>query len=169
MDYSSFDTASAYGNEKWVGRGIRFCGKKRSDLFITIKLSNTEQRSGEVKNAFQNSMARLGIKYLDLYLMHWPNPEIYLTSWKQMEDLYKEGQVRAIGVCKFHDHHLERLLKIADVIPAINQIELHPLLSQINLVYFYEKNGIQVWAYTPLARMHDNSCFAPLTEGYLID
>lgn len=154
MGYCSFDTSSAYGNEKWLGRGIRFCGKSRSDLFITSKLSNRDQRKGNVKRALQNSMSRLGVKYLDLYLMHWPNPETFLDSWKQMEDLYKEGMVRAIGVCNFHEHHLERLLEIADIIPAMNQIELHPLLSQTRLVGFCENYGIHITAYSPLARMH---------------
>jgi diketogulonate reductase-like aldo/keto reductase len=155
MGYRSFDTASAYGNEKWLGRGIRICGKRRSDLFITTKLSNHDQRIGDVKAAFQNSMLRLGMKYLDLYLMHWPNPETYLNSWKQMEALYKEGLVRAIGVSNFHRHHLERLLEIADVIPVINQVELHPLLSQTDLVEFCEKSKIKISAYSPLARMNE--------------
>lgn len=155
MGYCSFDTASAYGNEKWLGRGIRFCGKKRSDLFITTKLSNHDQRIGNVKAAFQKSMLRLGMKYLDLYLMHWPNPETYLNSWKQMEALYKKGLVRAIGVSNFHRHHLERLLEIADVVPVINQVELHPLLSQTDLVEFCEKSEIRVSAYSPLARMNE--------------
>ncbi|MHC4109883.1 MAG: aldo/keto reductase [Planctomycetota bacterium] len=155
MNYCSFDTASAYGNEKWLGRGIRFCGKSRADLFITTKLSNSDQRSSSVRTAFQNSLLRLGIKYLDLYLMHWPNPGTYLKSWKQMETLYKEGLVRAIGVSNFHEHHLENLLEIADVIPAINQVELHPLLSQANLVEFCKKYGIKIMAYSPLARMND--------------
>jgi len=155
MGYSSFDTASAYGNEKWLGRGIRFSGKSRAKLFITTKLSNRDQRSGNIRTAFQNSLLRLGMKYLDLYLMHWPNPETYLTSWKQIETLYKERLIRAIGVCNFHISHLESLLEIADVVPAVNQIELHPLLSQTNLVKFCIKYGIKITAYSPLARMND--------------
>jgi len=155
MGYNSFDTSPAYGNEKWLGRGIRLCGKSRAALFITTKLSNSGQRSGDIRSALQNSMSRLGIKYLDLYLMHWPNPETYLKSWKQMETLYKEGLVRAIGVCNFHEHHLESLLEIADVAPVINQVELHPLLSQANLVEFCKNSGTQITAYSPLARMND--------------
>jgi diketogulonate reductase-like aldo/keto reductase len=155
MGYCSFDTAAAYGTEKWFGRGIRFCGKSRAGLFITTKLSNHSQRTCDVRGALQNSMLRLGIKYLDLYLMHWPNPETYLKSWKQMETLYKEGLVRAIGVCNFHEHHLESLLEIADVVPAVNQVELHPLLSQTNLVEFCKKLGVTITAYSPLARMNE--------------
>ena len=155
LGYSSFDLASAYGNEKWFGRGIRFCGKHRKEFFITTKLSNTDQRGRDIRAAFQNSLTRLGIKYLDLYLMHWPVPNLYLSSWKQMEELYKEGLTKAIGVCNFHQHHLKNLLEITDVIPAVNQVELHPLLSQFNLVKFCKGIGIRVEAYSPLAQMHD--------------
>ena len=155
MGYRSFDSASAYGNEKWLGRSIRFCGRKRSNLFITTKLSNREQRNGDVRAAFQESLLRVGVKYIDLYLMHWPNPETYLESWKQMEVLYKEGLARAIGVCNFHEHHLRALLNIASIKPAVNQVELHPLLSQVNLVGFCKGAGIQVVAYSPIAQAHD--------------
>jgi diketogulonate reductase-like aldo/keto reductase len=153
--YHSFDLASAYGNETWFGRGLKICGQKRADLFITTKLSNTDQRTKDVRTAFCNSLARLGLQYLDLYLMHWPVPDLFVSSWKQMEVLYKEGLVRAIGVCNFHQHHLEELLKTADVTPAVNQIELHPLLSQKPLVKFCKELGIQVEAYSPVARMHE--------------
>ncbi|MGA1871250.1 MAG: aldo/keto reductase [bacterium] len=155
MQYCRFDTAAAYGNEEWLGRALKLCGKRRRNLFVTTKLSNSNQRSGDVRLHFKNSLSRLGLKYLDLYLMHWPNPDTYLNSWKQMELLYEEGLVRAIGVCNFHQHHLEKLFKIANVVPAINQIELHPMLSQKNLADFCERNTIKVEAYSPLARMHD--------------
>lgn len=155
LGYRSFDTASAYGNEKWLGRGIKFSGKPRENLFITTKLSNFEQRDGDVRRAFKKSLKKLGLKYLDLYLIHWPNPDTYLRNWKQMEMLYREKLTRAIGVCNFHQHHLKSLLEIADVIPAVNQVELHPLLSQSSLVAFCKELGIQVIAYSPIARMHE--------------
>jgi len=155
LGYRSFDLASAYGNERWFGRVLRFCGERRNNLFITTKLSNRAQWVGDVRAAFQDSLKKLGIKYLDLYLMHWPVPDMYESSWKQMEVLYKEGLVRAIGVCNFHEHHLKKLLENCDVIPAINQIELHPLLSQMDLVMFCREKGIQVESYSPVARMHD--------------
>jgi len=98
-------------------------------------------------------MKKLGVKQLDLYLMHWPNPETYLDSWKEMETLYKEGLVKAIGVCNFHEHHLQKLLEIAEVTPVINQIELHPLLSQKPLREYCKSKGIQIQAYSPVARM----------------
>ncbi len=154
LGYRSFDTASAYQNEKWVGRGIRFSKANRSDLFITSKLSNSEQAIGDVPKALTNSLNRMGLDYLDLYLMHWPNPGTFIDSWKQMEKLYEAGLVRAIGVCNFHTHHLEELLNSVKIVPMVNQIELHPLLTQIQLSHFCKKRKIQIEAYSPLARMN---------------
>lgn len=152
---ASFDTSSAYGNEKWLGVGIKLlkiCGI--NNIFITTKLSNECQRKGDIRKALLESMKRLGLKQIDLYLMHWPNPETYLKSWKEMEVLYKEGLVKAIGVCNFHEHHLEKLLESAEVIPVINQIELHPLLTQISLRKYCNDKNIQVQSYSPIARMN---------------
>lgn len=150
----SFDTSSAYENERWLGIGIKILkllGAK--DLFITTKLSNHGQRNGNIREELIKSMKRLNLKYIDLYLMHWPNPDTYLDSWKEMEKLYEEGLVGAIGVCNFHEHHLEKLLKIAKVKPVINQIELHPLLTQISLREYCKKQEIQIQSYSPVARM----------------
>jgi diketogulonate reductase-like aldo/keto reductase len=154
LGYRSFDSASAYGNETWLGRGLRFCGVERTQLFVTTKLSNGEQRVGNVKQALHNSLKRLGFKYADLYLMHWPNPDTYVNCWKEMEQLYRDGLVRAIGVCNFHAHHLVRLLESASIVPSVNQVELHPLLSQAKLVAFCREKGIRIQAYSPLARLH---------------
>jgi len=150
----SFDTSSSYGNERWLGfslKLIKLLGAK--NIFITTKLSNSSQRKGNVRKALHESMKKLRVKQLDLYLMHWPNSETYLNSWKEMEELYKEGLVKAIGVCNFHQHHLEELLEIAEVIPVINQIELHPLLSQEPLRNYCQSKKIQIQAYSPIARM----------------
>lgn len=149
--YRAFDTASAYKNEKQLGRVLRFL--PRSSVFITSKLSNGGQRRGNVEEELTGTLNRLKLRYLDLYLMHWPNPETYLSCWKQMEDLYEKGLVRAIGVCNFHIHHLEELLEEATVVPSINQFELHPLLTQQPLVDYCRQSGITVQAYSPLARM----------------
>ena len=151
-DYTSFDTAPAYGNERWVGVGLKLSCKKRRDLFITTKLGN-QQRRGDVKGALKKSLKRLNLKYIDLYLMHWPNPNTYIECYKQMEELYYSGLVRAIGVCNFNKHHLERLLDSAKVVPMVNQIEVHPLLTQKELISFCKQHNIQVQAYSPLARM----------------
>jgi diketogulonate reductase-like aldo/keto reductase len=149
--YRAFDTASAYGNESYLGWAFKLF--PRSSFFITSKLSNSGQRSGDVRAELKATLSRLKLQYLDLYLMHWPNPETYLECWTQMEILYKEGLVRAIGLCNFHEHHLDQLLKVASVVPAINQIELHPLLTQQPLVNYCKSKGIAVEAYSPLARM----------------
>jgi methylglyoxal/glyoxal reductase len=152
--YSLIDTASAYSNEYWIGYGIRLSPVPRSRFFVTSKLSNSEQRNGNVRNALLKSIKKMAIKKIDLYLMHWPNPETYLDCWKKMEDLYDEGLVRAIGVCNFHQHHLENIFSSSRIRPMVNQIELHPLLSQKPLVDFCNKHDVQVEAYSPLARMH---------------
>ena len=152
--YTSFDTSAAYFNEECLGVAIkRIISYGGAPPFITTKLSNTSQREDNVREGFFNSLKRLGLKYIDLYLMHWPYPDKYIGSWKQMEVLYKEGFVGAIGVCNFHQHHLERLLEEAEILPAINQIELHPLLSQKPLINYCKNNRIQVQAYSPIARM----------------
>lgn len=153
--YTAFDTSSAYQNEKSVGWGIKFCGKKREDLFITTKISNTQQYKSNATDALKDSLHKLKLSYVDLYLIHWPVPEKYLQTWKEMERLYEDGLVRAIGVCNFHQHHIEKLLEVADIMPAVNQIELHPLLSQNELYTYCAEKGIQIEAYTPIARMNE--------------
>ncbi len=170
--YTSFDTASAYSNEAWLGFSLKFWrlfGLGKS-VFLTTKLSNIEQRTMEVEDALIGSMQRLGIKVLDLYLMHWPNPNTFVESWKKMEKLYSKGLVKAIGVCNFHQHHLETLLKSANVIPVINQIELHPLLSQEMLRTFCTEKGIAVEAYSPVARMNprliENKILVKIAQKY---
>jgi len=152
--YTNFDTSAAYFNEECLGVAIkRIISFGETPPFITTKLSNTSQRESNVREGFLNSLKRLGLKKIDLYLMHWPYPEKYLESWVQMENLYKEGLIGAIGVCNFHQHHLERLLEVAEVVPAINQIELHPLLSQKPLRDYCKDKGIHIQAYSPIARM----------------
>ena len=167
----SFDTSSAYGNERWLGIGIKILkifGAK--NIFITTKLSNASQRKGNIREALLDSMQRLDLKYIDLYLMHWPNPETYIESWKEMEKLYQEGLVKAIGVCNFHEHHLEKLLKVAEVIPVINQIELHPLLTQVPLKTYCESKGIKIQSYSPIARMNpkliENNILVSIAKKY---
>ena len=150
----SFDTSPAYGNERWIGIGIKMLkllGAKR--IYVTTKLSNSGQRSGDVRAEFNSSLKRLGVTYIDLYLMHWPNPETYVEAWLEMERIYKEGHVGAIGVCNFHEHHLDKILEVAAVVPAVNQVELHPLLTQNKLREYCSGKGIQVQSYSPVARM----------------
>lgn len=152
--YNAFDTSVAYGNESYVGKGIKLIGK-RKDIFITTKISNRQQRECTVEEAVKSSLKALKTDYIDLYLMHWPNPETFLDTWTGMEKVYKEGLVRAIGVCNFHQHHIEELMKVATVTPAVNQVEIHPLLSQKELIKYCKSKGIVMEAYTPLARMDE--------------
>lgn len=154
IGYRMFDTASAYRNELEMGVALkRYSGKKRDELFITTKISNRQQEQKNVRNSLKRSLTKLGRKSIDMYMLHWPYSDYYLDTWRQMEDLYEEGLIRAIGVCNFHQHHLEVLMENCRIKPMINQIELHPLLSQTSLRNFCEENNILVEAYSPTARM----------------
>lgn len=155
IGWRSFDTSTSYNNEISLGfafRILKFFGSEK--VFITTKLSNNDQRKKNVRASLIRSMKKLGVKQIDLYLMHWPNPDTYIDSWKEMELLYKEGLVGAIGVCNFQEHHLKILLKHAKIVPVVNQIELHPLLTQKPLINFCNMNNINIQAYSPVARMN---------------
>ena len=148
--YRSIDTAAAYGNETGVGRGIRASGVPRERIFVTSKLWNSDHT--RVEEAFEESLGRLGLDYLDMYLIHWPVPaqDRYVQAWKVLEKLQESGRVRAIGVCNFTIEHLRRLLAEATISPAVNQIELHPYLQQRALRAFHDANGIATEAWSPL-------------------
>ena len=169
VGYELFDTSTAYGNERWLGLGRLLSLKSRKNLFITSKISNYDRLHISAAEALKGSLKRLRLDYLDLYLIHWPMPGFEQT-WKEMLELKKEGLVRSVGVANFHQHHLEALFKVSDIVPAVNQIELHPLLSQRPLVDFCTKHGIQVEAYSPVARMHEklinNPTLKALSEKY---
>lgn len=152
--YRSIDGAAIYGNEEAMGEGIRQgikeAGISREDLFITSKVWNADLGYESTIAAYEASLNRIGVEYLDLYLIHWPVEGKYKEAWKAMEYLYKQGRVKAIGVCNFQVHHLEDLLKEAEIKPVINQVELHPYLSQKEVREFCESNSIQVEAWSPL-------------------
>lgn len=150
--YRSIDTASFYGNEAGVGRVLKESGLDRSQLFVTSKVWNSEQGYCETLAAFERSLLRFGFDYLDLYLIHWPVPGRFLETWRALERLYREQRVRAIGVSNFQTHHLKELMRVADVVPMVNQVELHPLLSQAPLRDFCKSHSIAVEAWAPLAR-----------------
>lgn len=150
--YRLIDTASVYKNEDGVGRGIRALTIPREELFVTTKIWNTAQRIGDVEDTFNRSLERLGLDYVDLYLIHWPVPGCYTDTWKALEKLQAQGRVKSIGVSNFHVHDLEMLKKVSDVIPAVNQVEFHPLLNQPELLSYCRDNKIAVQAYAPLAR-----------------
>lgn len=156
------DTARDYGNESDLGIVLHdYLGKsKRENLFITTKIGNSQQmnyaKGGFIEADIECSLQNLRLEYVDMLLMHWPFPELYEKTWKLMEQIYKKGLVKNIGVCNFKIRHLERLLKVADVIPVVNQIELHPLRTAETDVAYCKKNGILVQAYCPLGLMDDS-------------
>lgn len=148
--YRHIDTATAYGNEEGVGQGILESGIPREEIFLTTKLWNDDMRAFRVREAFEESLKKLQTNYVDLYLIHWPVAGWFEKCWAELEKLYAEGLIRAIGVSNFHKHHMEALLKTAKVIPAVNQIELHPLLTQKELSKYCRDLGIEMQAYRPL-------------------
>ncbi|HSU71139.1 MAG TPA: aldo/keto reductase [Micrococcaceae bacterium] len=155
--YRHIDTAAAYRNEAGVGAAIAASGIPREDIFVTTKLRNGEQDNPV--QAFQASRAALGLDVVDLYLIHWPVPSagLFPQAWKQLEKLYADGQVRAIGISNFLPDHLDTLLASAQVVPAVNQIELHPTFQQRALADKCRSNGIAVEAYSPLGQGSDLS------------
>ena len=150
--YRLIDTASAYKNEENVGRGIARCGVSRGELLVTTKVWNTAQRIGDIQGAFDRSLERLKLDYVDLYLIHWPVPGCYLSTWKELEKIQQSGRALSIGVSNFEIRHLEELAKISNVVPAVNQIECHPLCYPKELIDYCQSRGIQIQAYAPLAR-----------------
>lgn len=167
-DISMIDTSSAYGASEYIiGKNIN--NKNRNKFFIVTKLSNKDQYNSNVEKALRLSLRKLNIDCVDTYLMHWPVTEKYLDSWKQMEQCYKKGLCKSIGVCNCNIHHLEEIKKIAEIKPMINQIECHPLFTQNDLREYCKKENIKVMAYTSTARMDDrlkNTCIPELAKKY---
>ncbi|WP_147534769.1 aldo/keto reductase [Bacillus marasmi] len=150
--YISIDTAAIYQNEEGVGKAIRESGIPREELFITSKVWNSDQGYESTLKAHDESLRKLGLDYLDLYLIHWPGKHLYKETWKALEKLYKEGRVRAIGVSNFQVHHLQDLMNDAEIIPMVNQVEYHPHLTQKELHEFCKQERIQLEAWSPLKR-----------------
>lgn len=150
--YRSIDTAAIYGNEIGVGKAIAESNVPREELFITTKLWNANQGYDETLAAFDKSMEKLGLDYLDLYLIHWPVPSQgkYVETWRALEKLYKDGRVRAIGVSNFKIHHLQELIANCEIVPMVNQVEYHPRFNQKELHDFCKTNQIQLEAWSPL-------------------
>lgn len=152
VGYRSIDTAMIYGNERGVGEAIANSNIPREELFITTKVWNADQGYDNTLKAFDTSLEKLGLDYVDLYLIHWPTPEFdtYVDTYKALEKLYVDGRVKAIGVCNFNRDHLQRLLDECDVVPAVNQVECHPYLQQDDLKAFCEKHEIFIESWSPL-------------------
>ncbi|MBE7096896.1 aldo/keto reductase [Bacillus cereus] len=170
--YRSIDTAAIYGNEKAVGEGIRAgikeAGITREDLFITSKVWNSDQGYETTLAAYEESLKKLELDYLDLYLVHWPVEGKYKDTWRALETLYKEDRVRAIGVSNFQIHHLKDVLAGAEMKPMINQVEYHPRLTQKELQAFCKEQGIQMEAWSPLmqGQLLDNETLQEIADKY---
>jgi len=158
--YRSIDTAAIYRNEEGVGQAIREAGVPREELFITTKVWNKAQGYDLTMSAFDRSIKKLGLEYIDLYLIHWPVQGLYKDTWRAMEELYKEGKIRAIGVSNFQVHHLQDLMADCEIKPMLNQVEFHPYLTQKELLSFCREQGIQLEAWSPL--MHGSIVDEPV-------
>ncbi|MCZ2258271.1 aldo/keto reductase [Sporosarcina sp. G11-34] len=170
--YRSVDTAAIYGNEVGVGQGIREALKEisitRKELFVTSKVWNSELGYESTIAAYEESLTKLGLDYLDLYLIHWPVTGKYKEAWRALETLYKEGRVKAIGVSNFQIHHLEDLMKDAEIKPMVNQVEYHPRLTQKELQAFCQQHDIQLEAWSPLmqGQLLDNTDLQEIADKY---
>ena len=153
--YRLIDTASSYKNEDSIGRGIRASGIPRENFFITTKVWNTAQRVGDIEGAFNRSLDRLRLDYVDLYLIHWPVPGCYPETWRALEKIRESGRAKSIGVSNFEEPHLTALFEFSGIIPAVNQIELHPTWQQREVVAYCKAHNIAVEAYSPMARGAD--------------
>jgi methylglyoxal/glyoxal reductase len=170
--YRSVDTAAIYENEEGVGKGIQEgldeAGISREELFVTSKVWNADLGYESTIAAYETSIKKLGLEYLDLYLIHWPVEGKYKEAWRALETLYKEGRVKAIGVSNFQVHHLEELMKEAEMKPMVNQVELHPRLTQKDLQAFCQNNGIQLEAWSPLmqGQLLDNEVLQKIADKH---
>ena len=170
--YRSVDTAAIYQNEEGVGKGIqeglKEAGISRKELFVTSKVWNSDLGYESTLAAYETSLKKLGLEYLDLYLIHWPVEGKYKDAWRALETLYKEGKVKAIGVSNFQIHHLEDLMKDAEIKPMINQVEYHPRLTQKELQAFCRDNGIQLEAWSPLmqGQLLDNEVLQEMADKH---
>lgn len=174
--YRHIDTAAQYGNEPDVGRGIRESGVPREEIFLTSKLWNDERGYDTTLRAFERSLKNLGTEYLDLYLIHWPATPHRFDNWRQLnsgtwrafEKLYKEGRIKSIGISNFLPHHLEALLEDAEIVPMVNQIEIHPGMLQPEAVKASLEKGMLIEAWSPLGtgRMLKNETLMSIAEKY---
>ena len=156
IGYRHIDTAEMYGNEKEVGEAVAASGLDRSDIFITSKLNNGFHRPDDARKAFDQTLADLGTDHVDLFLIHWPLPTRYdgdfVSTWQTLEEFYRDGRARSVGVSNFNPHHLRRLHEETTVPPAVNQIEVHPFLAQDEVRAFCHEHGIAVEAWSPIAQ-----------------
>ncbi|GAA0327882.1 aldo/keto reductase [Bacillus carboniphilus] len=168
LGYRAVDTAALYENEEGVGKAVREHSVPREDIFVTTKVWNSDQGYDSTLRAFEDSYNKLGLDYIDLYLIHWPVVAKYKDTWKALERLYSEGVVKAIGVSNFQPHHLEDLMNTANEKPVVNQVECHPLLTQEEVKAYCRQHDIRVEAWSPIAKgtVMDNPVLVELAKKY---
>jgi len=166
--YRHIDTAAYYHNEEGVGKAVQTAGMPRGEIFVTTKIWHTEQRYADVFKAFETSMNKLQLDYLDLYLIHWPHPQYFLEAWQAMEELYKAKKIRAIGVCNCTEWHIRKIMDLGGEVPTVNQVEFHPNLVQQSLLDFCQQHNIQLEAWSPLKRgaLLNHPVLAELSRKY---
>ncbi|SDU82845.1 2,5-diketo-D-gluconate reductase A [Microlunatus sagamiharensis] len=156
IGYRHIDTAEMYGNEAEVGEGIRTSGLDRDDVFVTSKLNNGFHAPDDARRAFDETLSKLGTDHVDLFLIHWPLPTRYdgdfVSTWKVLEEFYRDGRARSIGVSNFTPHHLRRLARETDVVPAVNQVEVHPFFTNDEVRAYGAEHGIATEAWSPIAQ-----------------
>lgn len=168
--YRLIDYSNSYGDGKLIKAAINKSGVDRKEIFIVSRASNQKQFSHQVREEFMESLSNMGLDYVDLYMFHWPVPNRFIETYKEIEKLYNEGLVKNIGLCNCHQHHIEAILKECDIKPVVNEFEVHPLFTQKPLVKYCQNQGIRVIAYTPLAindyRLRNSKILRRIAEKY---
>lgn len=155
IGYTLLDDSDTYNNFSQIKKAIYKAGVRRKNIFITSRVDNRAQFNGNVREAFFETLRQLDTDYLDMYQFHWPVTDCYINTWKEMVKLYKEGYIKVLGVANCKEHHLKEIMDASDIIPSVNQFEVHPLFTQKKLIAFCKSYNIQVESYTPLARSDD--------------
>ena len=156
LGYRHIDTAKVYENEAPIGKAVRESGVSREELFVTTKLWNDDIANDNAQKAFDKSLRTLGLDYVDLYLVHWPIKDKYVSVWREMEKIALSGKSRAVGVCNYQEEHLQEIINLKSLVPVVNQIELHPYLSQEPLVEFCSQYDIKIESWSPLCANKNN-------------